>query len=179
MGRFVGWLNPEAPNHQTVGTMGELLVPASESDWADIRQLLLEYADGLGIDLCFQNFDLEMAQLPGAYGPPMGAMRLARVDGRPAGCCAMRALFSVDYANACEMKRLYVRQQYRGLGLGRRLAEDIMEAARLAGYASVLLDTLDDMETARAMYQDLGFIEIPPYYYNPVAGSHYLKADIF
>jgi len=75
------------------------------------------------------------------------------------------------------MKRLYVQPQFRGLGLGQRLAEEILEAARLAGYACVLLDTLDDMETARAMYQDLGFVEIPPYYYNPVAGSHYLKAD--
>jgi len=158
--------------------MTELLAPASDSDWADIRQLLLEYAGALGEDLCFQDFDRELAQLPGVYGSPMGTMRLARVDDVPAGCCALRPLDGVDYANACEMKRLYVRPRFRGLGLGRRLAEEILEAARLAGYASILLDTLDDMETARAMYQELGFVEIPPYYYNPVAGSHYLKADL-
>lgn len=158
--------------------MTDLLVPETRSDWADIRRLLLEYADGLGVDLCFQDFDRELAQLPGAYAPPRGTMRLARVDGAPAGCCALRPLDALDYANACELKRLYVRPQFRGLGLGRRLAEDIMDAARLAGYASVLLDTLDVMETARAMYRDLGFIEVPPYYYNPVAGSHYLKADL-
>lgn len=158
--------------------MTELLVPETGRDWSDIRELLLEYAGALGVDLCFQEFDRELAQLPGAYAAPSGTMRLARVDGTPAGCCALRALDAVDYANACEMKRLYVRPQFRGLGLGRRLAEEILEAARLAGYASVFLDTLDEMETARAMYQDLGFVEIPPYYYNPVAGSHYLKADL-
>ena len=158
--------------------MPELLIPESPGDWADIRQLLREYAGGLGVDLCFQDFDQELAQLPGAYAHPRGTMRLARVNGTAAGCCALRPLDAVDYANACEMKRLYVQPQFRGLGLGRRLAEEILEAARLAGYASILLDTLDDMETARAMYEDLGFIEIPPYYYNPVAGSHYLKAEL-
>ena len=158
--------------------MADLCTPESESDWADIRQLFLEYAASLSVDLCFQDFDSELAQLPGAYAPPWGAMRLVRVDGTPAGCCALRTLDAVDYANACEMKRLYVRPQFRGLGLGRLLAEEILEVARVAGYASILLDTLDDMETARAMYQDLGFVEIPPYYYNPVAGSHYLKADL-
>ncbi len=178
MGNFAGWLNPEPPSNPTVDTMAELVFPESVSDWADVRQLLLEYAGGLGVDLCFQDFDRELAQLPGAYEPPWGTMRLARIDGTPAGCCALRPLDAVDYANACEMKRLFVRPQFRGLGLGRRLAEEILEAARLAGYACVLLDTLDDMETARAMYQDLGFVEIPPYYYNPVAGSHYLKAAL-
>lgn len=178
MGSFAGGLSPELPDCSAGNTVAELLLPESESDWADIRLLLQEYAGGLGVDLCFQNFERELAQLPGAYGSPLGTMRLARVDGAPAGCCALRALGSVDYANACEMKRLYVRPQFRGLGLGRRLAEEIMEAARLAGYASVLLDTLDVMETARAMYQDLGFVEIPPYYYNPIPGSHYLKADL-
>ncbi|MEO8543966.1 MAG: GNAT family N-acetyltransferase [Betaproteobacteria bacterium] len=156
----------------------EVLVPQSDGDWAEIRQLLREYAEALGVDLCFQGFDRELASLPGGYAAPRGTMRLLRVDGGAAGCCALRPLDAVDYANACEMKRLYVRPQFRGLGLGRRLAEEILEAARLAGYASVLLDTLDDMETARAMYQELGFVEIPPYYYNPIAGSHYLKAEL-
>lgn len=178
MGRVAGRLILKWPDDCAVDNMVELHIPESASDWADIRQLLLDYAGALGVDLCFQGFDRELAQLPGAYAAPRGTMRLARVDGAAAGCCALRALDTVDYANACEMKRLYVKPQFRGLGLGRRLAEEILEAARLAGYASVLLDTLDDMETARAMYQDLGFVEIPPYYYNPVAGSHYLKADL-
>ena len=155
-----------------------LLLPASDADWSDVRQLMQEYATGLGVDLCFQDFERELASLPGAYAAPRGNLLLARVDGAAAGCCALRPLDAVDYANACEMKRLFVRPQFRGLGLGRRLAEEIMDAARLAGYASILLDTLDDMETARAMYQELGFVEIPPYYYNPIAGSHYLKADL-
>lgn len=155
-----------------------LLAPETDDDWSDIRRLLQEYAHGLGVDLCFQDFDIELARLPGVYAAPRGAMRLVRVDGEAAGCCALRPLDAVDYANACEMKRLFVRPQFRGQGLGRLLAEEILEAARLSGYASVLLDTLDDMETARAMYQDLGFVEIPPYYFNPIAGSHYLKADL-
>lgn len=85
---------------------------------------------------------------------------------------------TVDYPNACEMKRLYVRPAFRGLGLGRQLADAIMDAARIAGYDDVLLDTLDDMEAARTLYEDLGFEEIPPYYHNPIAGAHYLKATL-
>jgi putative acetyltransferase len=94
------------------------------------------------------------------------------------GCCALRPLDAVDYPNACEMKRLYVRPAMRGGGLGRRLAEAVMEAAQQAGYAYLLLDTLSEMETARAMYQELGFIEVPPYYYNPIEGAHYLMARL-
>jgi ribosomal protein S18 acetylase RimI-like enzyme len=96
-----------------------------------------------------------------------------------AGCCALRPLDNCDYANAAEMKRLFVRKAFRGFGLGRQLAEAMLDVARQAGYDHVLLDTLDDMESARALYTDLGFQEIPPYYHNPIAGAHYLKADIF
>lgn len=158
--------------------MVTLSTPSGPADWDAIRGLLREYAAQLGVDLCFQDFETELAGLPGPYAPPRGALLIARVDGSLAGCCALRPLDHSDYANACEMKRLYVRPQYRGLGLGRQLAEAILDAARQAAYASVLLDTLSDMETARALYQDLGFIEIPPYYYNPIPGSHYLKADL-
>ena len=105
-------------------------------------------------------------------------MHLARVDGEVAGCCALRPLDSADYPNAAEMKRLFVRKAFRGFGLGRQLAEAILDAARQAGYACVLLDTLDDMEAARTLYEDLGFEEIPPYYHNPIPGAHYLKADL-
>ncbi len=90
----------------------------------------------------------------------------------------MRQLTDVDHANACEMKRLYVRPAFRGLRLGRQLAEAIMDSARNRGYDCVLLDTLDEMETARALYEDLGFVEVPPYYHNPIPGAHYLKAKL-
>lgn len=142
-------------------------------------ELFREYAVDLDIDLSFQDFDEEVATLPGDYAPPRGALLLAWVDGSPAGCCALRPLDASDYPNAAEMKRLYVRKAFRGFGLGRHLAEAALDAARQAGYASVLLDTLDDMEAARALYADLGFEEIPPYYHNPVVGAHYLKTDIF
>ncbi|VUZ25428.1 Uncharacterised protein [uncultured Comamonas sp.] len=142
-------------------------------------ELFQEYAVDLDIDLGFQDFDEEVATLPGDYAPPRGALLLAWVDGSPAGCCALRPLDTSDYPNAAEMKRLYVRKAFRGFGLGRHLAEAALDAARQAGYASVLLDTLDDMEAARALYAELGFEEIPPYYHNPVVGSHYLKTDIF
>ena len=95
-----------------------------------------------------------------------------------AGCCAMRPLDSADYRNACEMKRLYVRATHRRLGLGRQLAEAVMDAARVVGYSHMLLDTLTDMQSARALYADLHFKEIPPYYQNPLAGAHYLKVNL-
>ncbi len=142
------------------------------------RAIMREYAAGLGVDLCFQNFEQELATLPGEYAPPGGALLLAHVDGQLAGCGAMRALADVDYANACEMKRLYVRRAFRGFGIGRLLAQALLDRAREAGYANMLLDTLDDMESARSLYESLGFEEIPPYYFNPIAGAHYLRADL-
>jgi putative acetyltransferase len=156
----------------------ELFTPQSAQDLAATAEIFREYAIGLGVDLCFQEFDAELADLPGDYAQPRGALLLAKVDGVIAGCCALRPLDSSDYANAAEMKRLYVRSVSRGLGLGRQLADAILDAARIAGYDSVLLDTLDEMEIARAMYEDLGFEEIPPYYHNPLAGAHYLKVDL-
>lgn len=144
----------------------------------EVRALFREYAQTLGVDLCFQNFEQELAQLPGEYAPPRGTLLMATVSGIEAGCCALRALDASDYANACEMKRLFVRPQFRGLGLGRKLVETILDQARQTGYSCVLLDTLDDMEAARALYDELGFEEIPPYYFNPIPGAHYLKADL-
>lgn len=156
------------------------LVAASFPQDLDIvRDILQEYADSTGIDLEFQNFAAELAQLPGDYAPPRGQLMLAIVDGALAGCCALRPLDSSDYPNAAEMKRLYVRRAFRGFGLGRELTEATLDHARLAGYDCVLLDTLDDMEAARALYAELGFEEIPPFYFNPVAGAHYLKVDLF
>ena len=140
------------------------------------RTLFREYAAQLGVDLGFQGFEDELAALPGDYGAPRGALLLASVDGELAGCCALRPLDDAHYPGAAEMKRLYVRKAFRGFGLGRQLAEAIMDCARVAGYDCILLDTLDDMESARALYAELGFEEIPPYYHNPIAGAHYLKA---
>ncbi|MDD0840725.1 GNAT family N-acetyltransferase [Curvibacter sp. HBC61] len=157
----------------------QILIPHSDADIERAREIFREYADSLAIDLCFQNFEHELAHLPGDYAPPRGTLLLALVDGEVAGCCALRPLDTADYPNAAEMKRLYVRKAFRRFGLGRLLAESVLDAARQAGYASVLLDTLDDMESARALYAELGFEEIPPYYHNPIAGSHYLKADLF
>lgn len=145
---------------------------------AAVREIFAEYGASLNVDISFQEFDAELATLPGLYAPPRGALLLALVDDAVAGCCALRPLDESDYANACEMKRLYVRKAFRGFGLGRLLAESAMDAARRAGYGCVLLDTLDDMEAARALYDELGFEEVPPYYHNPIAGAHYLKADI-
>jgi len=142
------------------------------------RAIFREYAAALGVDLCFQNFEAELATLPGDYAAPGGALLLALVDGAVAACGALRPLNDVDYANACEMKRLYVRPTYRGLGLGRLLAQALMDQAVRAGYSVMLLDTLDDMEAARGLYAALGFEEIPPYYFNPIAGAHYLKAQL-
>ncbi len=156
----------------------QLVTPETSAQIKATRQIFTEYAAQLAVDLCFQNFDAELAELPGEYANPQGALLLALVDGEVAGCCAVRPLASVDYPNAAEMKRLYVRHPYRGLGLGRQLAEAALDEARMAGYHCVLLDTLDDMESARALYEDLGFVGIPPYYHNPIAGAHYLKVDL-
>ena len=144
----------------------------------EARTIFREYARSLDVDLCFQSFDAELAGLPGEYAAPGGHLLLAFVDGKVAGCGAFRALSESDYANACEMKRLYVRPAYRRLGLGRILAEALVDEARRAGYSAMLLDTLDDMEAARELYASLGFEEIPPYYYNPIPGAHYLKAQL-
>jgi len=158
--------------------IAELGTPVHPQEIEITRGLIREYANGLGVDLCFQDIDRELAALPGEYAAPRGALFLARIEGKPAGCVALRPLDSADYPNAAEMKRLYVRDRYRGSGLGRELAEAVLDAAREAGYSCVLLDTLDDMEAARGLYEDLGFHEIPPYYHNPIPGSHYLKCDL-
>ena len=155
-----------------------LLAPDSPAALDAARLLFREYADGLGIDLCFQNFDAELAALPGDYAAPLGGLLLAWVDGELAGCGAFRPLPDADEANACEMKRLYVRRAFRRFGLGRLLAQALIDGAVQAGYSAMLLDTLDDMEAARGLYATLGFVEVPPYYFNPIPGAHYLKVDL-
>ncbi len=156
----------------------ELRGASTADDLASAAMLFREYAASLAVDLCFQDFDAELAGLPGEYTPPAGQLLLAYVDGRLAGCGAIRILADADYANACEMKRVFVRPAFRGCGLGRALAQRLLDEGRRAGYSAMLLDTLDDMEAARELYSSLGYEEIPPYYFNPIPGAHYLKADL-
>ena len=143
-----------------------------------VRATFREYAESLGIDLDFQGFEAELADLPGDYAAPRGLLLLAMVDGEVAGCGAFRPLPDADEPNACEMKRLFVRRAFRRFGFGRLIAEHLLDRAREAGYSSMYLDTLDDMEAARELYASLGFVEVPPYYYNPLPGAHYLRADL-
>lgn len=154
----------------------DLISPADAEGWAATRAILQEYSQSLAVDLGFQGFEAELQGLPGDYQLPGGLMLLALVDGAVAGCGAFRPLPDADYANACEMKRLYVRPAFRRFGLGRTLAQALMDRATEAGYSAMLLDTLDDMEAARGLYESLGFEEVPPFYFNPVPGAHYLKA---
>ncbi len=160
------------------GPQIQLLHAEAAAHLGAVRQLFVEYAGTLNVDLCFQNFDAELAGLPGDYAPPGGALLLALVDGEPAGCVAMRPLPEADHTNACEMKRLYVRRAFRRFGLGRLLTQQLMDLATQSGHSCMLLDTLDDMEVARGLYTSLGFEEIPPYYFNPVPGAHYLKVEL-
>jgi putative acetyltransferase len=155
-----------------------LVCPDSDELIAATRGIFLDYARSLPVDLSFQGFDAELASLPGDYAGPQGHLLLATVDGAVAGCGALRPLVDSDYANSCEMKRLYVRPAFRRFGLGRALAQALLDEARRAGYSAMLLDTLDDMEAARGLYASLGFQTIPPFYFNPLPGAHYLKAAL-
>jgi putative acetyltransferase len=136
------------------------------------RGLFREYAAGLNLDLCFQNFDQEVNGLPGNYAPPLGRLLLVIEDEQVAGCIALRSLGDGD----CEMKRLYVRPEFRGKGLGKKLVTTLIDAAREIDYERMFLDTLPGkMDEAIALYRSLGFREIAPYYHNPVEGALFME----
>ncbi len=148
---------------------------AGPADIKTVHTLFVEYGESLNFSLCFQGFDEELAALPGKYAPPGGRLLLAEIAGDTAGVVGLRP---VEMDGACEMKRLYLRPAFRGLGLGRRLAETVIAAAREAAYGRMLLDTVETMAEAGALYRDLGFVEIPPYYENPTPGVHYYALDL-
>ncbi len=140
-----------------------------------VRTLFNEYAESLGFSLCFQSFNVELAELPWEYAPPTGRLLLATSNGAPAGCVALHKLQD----GICEMKRLYVRPQFRGTGLGRRLAEEIIGQARQIGYTRMRLDTVVSvMGRAVELYRALGFREIPPYRENPIPSALYMEIEL-
>jgi len=139
-----------------------------------IKKLFAEYADSLSLDLDFQNIDEELANLTGHYIPPTSCLLLAKYKDQLAGCVALRQLSD----SICEMKRLYIRPQFRGLGIGRALAEAIIEQARRIGYTHMRLDTIPSMKVSRALYASLGFKEIEPYCYNPIEGAVFMELEL-
>ena len=147
----------------------------SDNDIQQARQLFQQYEASLGISLCFQNFAAELANLPGDYAPPRGRLLLAREFDQVMGCVALRP----HGPTTCEMKRLFVRPEYRDRGLGRVLVEAIIEEARKIGYAHMRLDTIADrMDRAVALYRSIGFVEIPPYRNNPVDSATFMELDL-
>ncbi|MFI5167858.1 MAG: GNAT family N-acetyltransferase [Thermoanaerobaculales bacterium] len=138
------------------------------------RILFKEYASSLGFDLGFQDFARELDALPGEYAPPGGALMLGCCGDQLAGCVAMRLL----RGSICEMKRLYVRHTFRGKGVGRGLAEHLIATARARGYRAIRLDTVPWMHEAIALYRSLGFVPIPPYRHNPIAGAQFLELQL-
>jgi GNAT superfamily N-acetyltransferase len=139
-----------------------------------VRELMRAYADSLPFDLGFQGFDRELAQLPGDYAPPRGALLVAHLGDRIGGCVALRPFDG----RTCEMKRLFVSPTARGAGLGRLLAEAVIEEARRLGYSAMRLDTTPGMERAQGLYAELGFREIAPYRHNPVDGTRFLELEL-
>lgn len=150
----------------------QFLQAESPSQIAEARELFFEYAQSLGFSLCFQNFDKEVANLPGDYAPPKGRLLLAEYEFQLAGCVALHPLG----AGICEMKRLYLRPPFRGKGLGRALADRIISEACQIGYQHMRLDTVEPvMKDAVFMYRKIGFREISPYCSNPIAGALYME----
>lgn len=152
----------------------EIGVATFPDERAAVERLMRAYAASLSVDLCFQGFEEELAGLPGAYAPPRGRLLVARRQKRVVGCIALRPLSEAD----CEMKRLYVTDVGRGLGIGKRLVETLCAEARVAGYRRIFLDTLPEMATAQQLYERLGFVDVAPYAANPVPGARFLARDL-
>ena len=146
----------------------------STAHLATVQELFREYAKGIGIDLCFQNFDQELAELPGKYAPPEGRLLLALAGAEVAGCVALRKIGE----GICEMKRLYVRPTFRRAGAGKMLARAVISAAGESGYDRMRLDTLSSMNEAIALYESLGFRRIEPYCHNPSAGAVFMELKL-
>ena len=141
---------------------------------AVVARMFREYAEGLGFPLDFQGFHEELANLPGEYAPPKGALILALVGDRPAGSVGLRPL----EPGTCEMKRLFIRNEFRGQGIGRRLVDRVIADARRIGYERMRLDTIPEMSEAIHLYRQCGFVEISPYRYNPIPGALYFQLDL-
>jgi ribosomal protein S18 acetylase RimI-like enzyme len=154
--------------------MESLFLAQTEEQIKVVRELFVEYAESLNFDLCFQNFDKEIANLPGEYASPAGRLLLAAVDEKTAGCIALRRISN----EVCEMKRLYVCPKFRGRGIGRNLATAIIDDARAIGYKQMRLDTLSSMKEAIALYQSLGFTTIEPYRHNPLEGALFMQLTL-
>jgi len=155
--------------------MIEIIGAVSTAQIEDVRVLFKEYEAAIGIDLCFQNFDEELKTLPGKYAPPKGGMFIAVKNQELFGCVALRPL---EYPDIAELKRLYVRPAARGKGLGLRLTRTALQLAANSGYKYVRLDTLATMTAARNLYKKLGFVEIPPYTFNPLCGAIYMELEL-
>lgn len=155
--------------------MVKIITAESAQDMDQVRALFQEYADMLGVELCFQGFTQELATLPGKYAPPQGCLLLAKDGDQAVGCVALRPMAE---AGCCEMKRLYVQPTHRGTGLGRRLAVLILKEAHARGYAKMRLDTLDILQAAIQLYRELGFVEITAYYHNPLPNVVYMECDL-
>jgi putative acetyltransferase len=154
-----------------VNTKAVIVRVSDEAQLDGVRTLLMEYASSLGFGLDFQSFDEELSSLPGRYAPPAGCILLAVREQQLAGCVALRRLDG----SVCEMKRLYVRPSLRGLGIGRLLAEGVIQEARRRGYAKMRLDTVPAMWSAQALYESLGFYEIEAYCHNPIPGARFME----
>jgi putative acetyltransferase len=152
----------------------EIRYPATLAGIAMVRQLFEEYQRSLGFDLCFQGFSGELAGLPGLYAPPDGWLLLAASGTLPAGCGGIRKIGE----GTCELKRMYVRPEFRGRKLGRQLALLLIDKAREIGYRTMRLDTIGTMKEAIGLYHALGFRDIAPYYNNPIPEALYMELDL-